>query len=195
VTRKALAAVASIALLALAMWLYARLPTDEERQGPITTEGRPGQDVRTAEFTVRVRDVRLARSVAGRYPSLGDKPIGTKGIFVIVYATVTSLNTPIQLDYAELRTADGLSYDATGRLDLGIANQKAFQPLFATPRVFAFEVPPDKLAGARLVAGHWYAPFLRVYVPEVSIDLGLTAVTAPRLAAMAPFEYVVKVPE
>jgi hypothetical protein len=185
----------SLALLALAMWLYARLPTRQERQAPITTEGRPGQEVRTAGFTVRVRDVRLARSVAERFPLPGDEPTRTKGVFVLVYATVTSFSKPIQLDYAELRTADGLSYGATSRLKLGIKNERAFQPLFRTPRVFAFEVPPGKLPGARLVTGHWYAPFLRVYVPEVSIDLGLTAETAPRLVAKAPERYVVEVPE
>ena len=218
--RPSLAAVTALALLVLATWLYERLPTEEERQAPLTTEGRVGEQVGTTGFTVRVRKVRLARavalandspyglggavfgsdlararSVAGRYPDLGDEPITTSGIFVIVYATVTSLEKPIQLDYAELRTADGLSYQATARLDLGIKNEAALQALFPTPRVFAFEVPPAKLVGARLVTGHWYAPFIRVYVPEVSIDLGLTARTTPTLLAGAPHDYKVRVPQ
>jgi hypothetical protein len=195
VIRKALAAVPAVALLALAMWLQARLPTDEEQQAPLTTEGRTGQDVTTAGFSVRVRAVRLAASVQGRYPALGDRPITTKGIFVIVYATVTSLREPLQLDYAELHTTDGLSYSQTGRLNLGIANERALQALFPTARVFAFELPPGKLAGARLVTGHWPAPFKREYAPEVSIDLGFTERTAAALAAKAPYEYKITVPE
>ncbi len=193
--KKTLAAVPAVALLALAMWLQTRLPTDEEQQAPLATEGRTGQDVTTAGFTVRVREVRLAKSVQGRYPALGDKPTTTKGIFVIVYATVTSLREPLKLDYAELRTADGLSYTQTGRLDLGIANERAFQALFPTPKVFAFELPPGKLAGARLVTGHWYAPYKREYAPEVSIDLGFTESNAPALVAKAPHDYKIKVPE
>lgn len=190
VARKAVAAVLTVGLAALTMWLYTVNPHIKARlQHPLVSEGRIGTAVDTTEFSVKVAKVDVASAISK--PSFLDKGKVTKslGLFVIVQTQIRSNKKPFTPGHVRLVTRGGVAYDESGRADLPDLNS-VFQPMLWAPATYIFEIPKDRLAGARLVVGT--ADLVNNLSGETSIDLGINGDQAARLAAHPTADYVLK---
>jgi hypothetical protein len=188
--RKAVAAVLTVALAALAMWLYTLKPHLESRlQEPLATSGRIGAAVRVPDFTVKVDKVDVAGALTK--PAVFGSPtvMRSPGWFVIVHAQVQGNKKPILPGHIRLVTRGGLAYDESGRTAI-FSSYGSAQPLLWTPVTYIFEIPKDRLAGVRLVVGT--TALLDQLSGEASIDLGVDGARAARLAAHPPAAYVLK---
>ncbi|HLV72939.1 MAG TPA: hypothetical protein VKY91_09150 [Vulgatibacteraceae bacterium] len=191
--RKALlkggAGIGGAALLAGAMWLHTLVPELRAAQlDPIRTGGKVGEVVRTRDFSVRVEKVEAARSLAPGF-SLGGRPdVGTDGIYLIVRFRASSHREPLQLRMANLETPGGYVYKHDPRTRAASAGvQPTFQPMIWTSGTFLYELPEDRLEGARLVVGP--GGLLPQLSAAAEIDLGITAKRAKELIGGAAEGY------
>lgn len=145
-----------------------------------------GQRAATDDFAVTVEGFRLARSyrVAGGDAD-GDagRVLKTPGIWVAVPVTIEMLREPGFVG-ARLRTRDGSLYrvNSDKRPDLRGVNIAQNQMLPGLPKKGAlfFEVPPEKLAGARLELFHGLMPPSLDAVVDVDLGLGDAALASAR---------------
>lgn len=157
------------------------LSTDDQVR-PITTTGTIGQTVRTADYDIRVDRVAAGHWLVDKSDDL-TKPAHTSGVFLVVWADLTALRKPVTLNTAYLRTADGHRYDTSGLMDfVGSLNQTDSQPGLTQYGAIGFELPPYRLAGARLVVGPAASARLSA---QADVDLGLSTDAARRLVAQA----------
>jgi hypothetical protein len=190
VVRKGVAAVLTVGLAALTMWLYTVKPHIEGGlQHPLISKGRIGTAVDSRDFSVKVTKVDVASAISK--PSFLDKGkvLKSLGLFVIVQTQIKSNEKPFTPGHVRLVTRGGVAYDESGRPDLPDDNSQ-FQPMLWAPATFIFEIPKDRLAGARLVLGS--ADLLNDLSGETSIDLGMDGDRAARLAAHPIPDYALK---
>ncbi|MFB9835683.1 hypothetical protein [Actinoallomurus acaciae] len=188
--RKAVAAVLTAGLAALTMWLYSVKPHIEARlQHPLVSKGRIGTAVGTTDFSVKVAKVDVASAISK--PSFLDKGKVMKslGVFVIVQTQIKSNKKPFTPGHVRLVTRGGVAYDESGRADLPDTSSE-FQPMLWAPATFIFEIPKDRLAGARLVVGT--ADLINNLSGETSVDLGISGDQAARLASHPTPDYELK---
>lgn len=188
--RKGLAAVLTVGLAALAMWLYDIKPGLESRMlHPLMTKGHVGTAVDTPEFSVKVGKVDVASAISK--PEILGKPKVMKslGLFVIVQLEMKSNEKPFQPGHIRLITRGGVAYDETGRPEIPGPSDE-YQPMLWAPAMYVFEIPKDRLAGIRLVIGN--SELLNDLSSEASVDLGIDADQAARLAAHPASDYVLK---
>jgi len=187
---KAATGVLSLALMAAAMWLYGLKPHLEDRmQKPISSTGNAGAVVGNSVFSVKVDKVDVATAIAKT--SFGDKPkiMPSLGIFVIVHLEIRSNRKPFDPGHARLMTRGGVSYDESGRSDIfGLNN--GYQPMLWGPATYVFEIPKDRLAGARLIVGQ--SGLLDQLSAQADVDLGIDRPKAAQLIAHASPAYVLK---
>jgi hypothetical protein len=183
------AAVTGAALLAAAMWLYDVKPQVEAtNMDPIRSTGRIGHVVTTPDFSIEVQRVDAARSLARGILGVG-APVRTGGVFLIVRARVMSQREPLRLQTAELETSGGYSYDHDPRTEVSETDAE-LQPLVWDKAAFVFELPSQRLAGARLVVGQGgLRPQLSA---EAQVDLGITPARAAELARGATEGYDIR---
>jgi hypothetical protein len=190
VARKAVAAVLTVALAALTMWLHTVEPHIKSRvQDPLASKGRIGAAVDTPDFSVKVTKVDVAAAISK--PSFLDKSKVMKslGLFVIVQTQIRSNKKPFTPGHVRLVTRGDVTYAESGRADLPDTSG-GFEPMRWAPATYIFEIPKDRLAGARLVVGT--ADLLNALSGETWIDLGLDGDQAARLAAHPTADYVLK---
>lgn len=183
------AGVGGAVLLAGAMWLHTLVPELRAAQlDPIRTGGAVGEEIRNRDFSVRVEKVEAARSLARGF-SLGDPShVGTDGVYLIVRFRATSHREPLQLRMAELETPGGYVYRHDPRIGTASAGvQPAFQPMIWTSGAFLFELPEERLEGARLVVGT--GGLLPQLSAAAEIDLGITRARADELTGGAAEGY------
>ncbi|GLZ14654.1 hypothetical protein Acsp04_48890 [Actinomadura sp. NBRC 104425] len=181
------AALVGTALLAAAMWLYDLTPEVESRQlDPIRDTGRIGQIVTNPRFSVQVQRVAAARSLASATPRTRP-PVRTEGVFLIVHARATSKREPLRLQTAQLETPGGYVFRKDPRPSVSLGPDPTFQPLIWDETAFVFELPPRRLAGARLVVGE--GGLLPQLSAAAEIDLGLTRSRAADLIRRAAENY------
>ncbi len=180
--RRIVSVLIGILLLAAAVYAQSLVPTAEQRNDPLTTNGVAGEVVRTDLFEARVDDVRAARTL--RITGSPDAVVADDGLlFLAVKVSATAPKRAIKLTTAYLVTDDGLRFDTTERVKerLTLGYTWVQSGWWSTGSYF-FEVPPSALAGARLsiVAG---TPKLYddQYAAEASIDLNLGPAEARRL--------------
>jgi hypothetical protein len=179
-------------LLAGAMWLHTVRPQVKAAElEPIRTGGTVGEEITTRFFSVRVDRVDVARSLAPNL-SLGDPPpVGTDGVYLIVRLRATSREEPVQLRSATLETPGGYTFKEDPRTGTASADaQPTFEPLIWTPTAFLFELPKERLEGARLVVGT--GGLLPQLSAAVDIDLGLSGSRAAELIRGAAERYEVE---
>jgi hypothetical protein len=130
--------------------------------------GEPG---RLREFDVAATGVRLTRAVqrAGEVSH-------TDQTYVVVTVETTARTRPQYLTNVELRTRDGRRYDP--RPEWSTAEPPVTQPGFSSRGVVVFEVPPDRVAGAKLFVGPSEGEVTR-FDAAVRADLGLDADAVP----------------
>ena len=188
--RKAVAAVLTVGLMAAAMWLYTFKPHLEDRQQhPLMTHGRLGAVVDNRDFSVKVIRVDVASAITK--PDVLAKPtvMRSLGIFVIVQAQIKSNKKPFQAGHIRLETRGGVEYDVSGRAAIPDSDNE-YQPMLWGPAQYVFEIPKDRLAGARLVVGS--AALQNELSAETNVDLDLGGAKGARLAAHPAASYVLK---
>jgi hypothetical protein len=119
----------------------------------------------------------------------GDRRMTTPGIFVIAYLSAKSRLKPLQLGHVQLATRGGLSYDEAGRTDI-FTTDASLEPMLWRSAFYVFEIPKDRLAGARLRVGQ--SDLVDNLSAESEIDLGLTAGRAAQLLAHPVADYALK---
>jgi hypothetical protein len=190
VPRKVVAGLLTAGLLALAMWLSTFEPHMQAKaQDPITTSGRIGAVVDNRDFSVRVDRVDVARSITkSSFPT--PKVMRSLGLFMIVHLNVKSNQKPFQAGHVRLVTRGGVTYDETGRAAIASFGDDDYQPMLWAPATYVFEIPPDRLAGARLVFGG--SALLNQLSAETSVDLGINGDRAAQLRAHPAATYTLK---
>lgn len=167
-------------------------PEDDERDDPITTSGSLGETVDTGDFQLTVERVRVTHALTFDDGFATSPPVRTKGVWVVLTATVVGGTTPVTYDNAHLETPDGYEYELSGRTDssLTLTDDVRIGPGIARRGAIVFELPPDRLEGARLRLGP--ASLSSRLGPEALVDLELDAATAERLVDTAPKRIALK---
>jgi hypothetical protein len=187
--RKLVAGLLTAALMALAMWLYTFKPHIEAGlQEPITSSGRVGSVVTNPVFSVKVRKVDVARSIT-KSSFLKPQVMPSIGLFLVVQLDIRSNKKPFAPGHVRLATRGGVSYAESGRAALPTINGD-FQPLLWAPVTYVFELPKDRLAGARLIVGQ--SALLNQLSAETSVDLGIDDQRAAQLGAHPAATYTLK---
>jgi hypothetical protein len=188
--RKVVAAVLTVGLMAAAMWLYTFKPRLEDRaQHPLMTHGRLGAVVGNPDFSVKVTRVDVASAITK--PDFLSKPtvMRSLGIFVIVEAQLKSNKKPFLAGHIRLETPGGVEYGVSGRAAISDSDNE-YQPMLWSPARYVFEIPKDRLAGARLIIGS--IALQNELSAETNVDLGLGGAKGERLAAHPAASYVLK---
>jgi hypothetical protein len=186
---KAVSAVLTVALMVAAMWLYGRKPhLKAGNLKPLLAQGHIGAVVTTGDFSVKVGSVVVAASI--QKPDF-PKPqvMKTPDLFVIVQAQARSEHRPFQLGHVRLLTRGGVAYQESGRAALP-SSDGMLEPMLWTPATYIFEIPKDRLAGARLVVGE--ADLLNQLSGETDVDLRIDGGKAARLSAHPTPTYALK---
>ena len=180
----------SVPLLVLAMWLHDREPHvlahDTE---PIRTSGRIGHVVSNSSFAIRVDSVVVARSLSGG--SLPTDPRETTdGVFLIVKFRAMGQKKPYSMQNPRLESGS-YTYDTTGRtIEGGDFFGDSFPPMMWKAGQVCFEIPKNRLAGARIVVGEGLV--LSQLSAESAVDLGIGKAKAADLIAHAAEGYNLK---
>lgn len=145
--RRRLAAIAALPLI-LATVAAARLiavttPIGEDHVRPWVHQGRMNETVVGNDLAVMVLGIRGGRAYAG-FPN----PVTTDGLFLLVRARVTAVDTRAGVGYAELVDADGNAYAAARRTDTLLAHQ--IDPGITVEGELLFEVPATAATRLRL---------------------------------------------
>lgn len=189
--RKIIAGLLTVGLMALAMWLYTFKPhLEDKEQDPLVTSGHIGAVVDNPDFSVKVGKIDVATGIA-KSSFLQEKTqvMPSLGIFVIVHLEIKSNQKPFQPGDPKLTTRGGVSYDESGRAAISISNGD-YQPMLWAPATYVFEIPKDRLAGARLVIGE--SALLIQLSAETEVDLGIDDGEAAQLLAHASPAYALK---
>jgi hypothetical protein len=189
--RKILAGLLTIGLMALAMWLYTFKPRLEAREKtPLVSSGRVGAVVDNPVFSVKVGKVDVATGIAkSSFLSQKAQVMPSLGIFVIVQLEMKSNQKPFQPGDPQLLTRGGVSYDESGRAAISTAHGD-YQPMLWAPATYVFEIPRDRLAGARFAIGE--SALLNQLSAETQVDLGIDHDRAAQLLAHPSPAYALK---
>lgn len=180
----------SVALMAAAMWLYTFKPHLQARmQTPLAARGHIGAVVGNRVFSVKVDKVDVATSITKQDVFSTPAPMPSLGIFVIVSARLRSNEKPFQVGGVRLATRGGLSYQESGRPAIPSGGAD-YEPMLWGKATFVFEIPKDRLAGARLVVGE--QQFMTQLSAQAVVDLGIDDAQAERLLSHASGSYVLK---
>jgi hypothetical protein len=122
----------------------------------------------SSEFAARVLDVQLTRAV--QRDEFSD-PITTDAAFAVVALAADARTGTVTFSRdVWLVTADGVRY--APRPEVSFAQPSLVEAGFTAAGTFVFQVPPDRLAGARLLVEPTVATF-EVHDVTVRVDLGL----------------------
>lgn len=168
-----------LVLFAAVLFVTRSAPTYEQQLGNIATSGRIGELIDTRGFKLRVERVYAAKRVVAA-SAFEPKPFATKGIWVVIVATLIGDWKATPYSNTRLTTPDGRIYHPTRRLlgaDL-LTEDGATEPGIPRRGVILFEVPPDALEGSVLHVARGLESRLG---PEAVVDLRLSAAAARRL--------------
>jgi hypothetical protein len=153
-----------IALLIGAAAIYADtfVMNKDDLDAPLTTRAATGAVAATGRFSARIEKVVVARSLrlltTGTDPDTGSTTIkrstsvSTPDVFVVTTISATSPGDPTRLRIAWLRTADGVEYVATDRVDRAFTlTHRPVQHGWWVKLTFVFEIPLEALPGASVV--------------------------------------------
>ncbi|MFC4530215.1 hypothetical protein [Sphaerisporangium dianthi] len=169
-----MAAVIGIALAIGAVCLQTFVMTADEKAAPLTVSGGKGEILASDHFSARLEQIEFARSVRVKRTYTTDE-VATDQIFLVVKVGATTPRRPIKL-VPYLVTADGLRFNATDKInETATLTDKWIQTGWWRSGLCFFEIPPGKVAGARVVVTEQQVNSLYddQYLPEVSLDLGL----------------------
>jgi hypothetical protein len=180
--RTVVSAIVAAALCAAAMWLWRRQPDLEANSlNPLRTYGRIGAVVKNDVFSVRIDHYDVAASITTASATSGNHI--ADGLFVLVHFQARAERRPFTMAHVRLETRDGRRYDEGGRIGVVTKADGTYQPMVWGSGTLVFEVPKDRLAGARVVIGQYEGTSVNDLSAENVIDLGIDRAKAAQLAA------------
>jgi hypothetical protein len=196
-SRRRLARRAADALLVLVglsamVWMDRHRPNLTANQAPFPTRGTIGAQARGRDFALTVDRLALTRALElpGALSSALPQRRETNGVWLLVDARLDALHEPIALpdsfETPSLRTRDGLVYASAGRrmpMGLSLLTAATAAPGIPARGLLVFELPPERLPGAVLIASSRSLPALD---SVVEIDLRLTDVDVRRRIETMP---------
>lgn len=189
--RRIVSAVAGVALAIGAVYAQTYVMTVNDKTAPLTVSGGMREELRTDHFSARLERIEFARSIRVKKAYSTDEA-KTDQIFLVVKVGATSPRRPIKL-VPHLVTAGGLRFAATDKVDENATiTAKWIQPGWWRSGLCFFEIPPDEVAGARVVVSEPVnSLYDDQYIPEVSMDLGLDEAKASEAMSAAKDGYEV----
>ena len=182
----------ALAVLVAIVWLRRHEPSYSERVAPVRVAGEPGRRVQARNFAVRVDTAGLTVAKALRGPpatSLATEPVmvRTPGVWLSVPARIEALREEGMVS-ALVRSRDGLVYKSGGS-DRPKVPTLNLDDRFVAPGLpeqgrYFFELPPDRLQGARMLL-YWGGLTPGRNDALVDIDLGIDADQARALLRQA----------
>jgi hypothetical protein len=173
------AAVVGVALLGVAMVLYTIKPDLEAGVlDPIRTTGPIGKEITTPAFSVKATRVDVAKSLKSAGTFDDGKIVRTDGIFVIVQLQAKSNEKPFLMNLTNLETPGGFSFRTTDRTGT-IGTDPKLEPLIWSKFALTFEIPKNRLAGARLTLRD--LSLLPQLTSEAAVDLDISTAKAATL--------------
>ncbi|PRX99773.1 hypothetical protein [Allonocardiopsis opalescens] len=181
-------------LLLVGLVLVGRLEIDDpELVEPLSYSGDAGERVHAGSFSVLVNQVAATGQIADASDLGEPEPKDTQGVWLVIVMAMSSTSTPLNIVSPVIVTDDGYEYAATQRVFNTIANHSApFQPGIPQAGAMAFELPPERLPGARLRFSTSEGIDDRL-AGQVEIDLGIDAARAAELTENAP--ELIQIPE
>ncbi|MCW2882242.1 MAG: hypothetical protein JWQ95_6342 [Sphaerisporangium sp.] len=191
VWRRLAGAVLGLALASAAVYAQTFVMTADDRRAPLTVSGGMHGQLNTDHFSARLERVEFARSVRVK-STYGTDEATTDQLFLIVKIGATSPRRPVKL-VSHILTSDGLRFEATDHVNVSATlGDKWVQPGWWRSGFYFFEIPPDKVAGARVVVSEMNnTVYGDQYAPEVSFDLGLDGAKARQMTDAAKDVYEV----
>lgn len=156
-----LAAISGLALAVLVLYgLQKTMPTYGNITSPIALYGKTGEALSARNFTITVKDLRLARAITlsafGR-----ERSYSTSGVWALVETEAAARDETIILTSASWLGRDGARYTASERLSNapGLLTNQRLEPGLSTRALLVFEIPESELPDAEiLVARTAYQP-------------------------------------
>jgi hypothetical protein len=180
-------AAVSLPLFALAMWLWSWEPHILAHDSqPLRTSGRIGHVVTNPSFAFRVDGIAVAHSIStGSFST--DRRQTADGVFLIVKFRAMGEKKPYNMDDPRLESGPD-TFRTSGRIGLDSEPASStYEPLMWRSGQVCFEIPKNRLAGARLVVGE--GGLLTQLSAETAIDLGIGRTKAADLLAHAAEGY------
>lgn len=173
-------------VLIVAVLAVGRLtPTPNDRVAQIATHGKLGETIDTGGFTVNVHKVQATTTLTAQ-SSFGDKSAQrTDQIWLVLDATIRGDWRPTTYNDARLETSGGFLFRASERITSELVTEDMIQPGLARRGMIVFELPKNRLAGAKLRLGRSLTEDVRLG-PEAVVDLGIDDAKAKQLVEDAP---------
>ncbi|MFI0450886.1 hypothetical protein [Actinomadura sp. 6N118] len=182
------AGVVGCALLAAAMWFHSLKPKVEaDVIDPIRASGKVGKVITNRDFKLQLERVVVARSLKQGLSSSTQPPVGTDGVFVVVSGRAMSQKKPISLNTAVLETRDGYKYKKAQRPGVYAVDPSDLAPLLWGKLTFYFEIPKERLAGARVVVSQ--SSLFLAPNAATEVDLGISESRAEEMIRGAVQNY------
>lgn len=185
------AGIAVVLLFATAMWIKDQeIGLRTSATDPVGPSGVLGETVGNRLFRLKVERYDSVRSVKNPSSLAVDQGIRTDNIFLFVHARIWSDREPLTPSKPRLVTDDGLTYLQSSRVGALGDLFRVYQPKMWYSIAMPFELPKDRLEGARLVVDN--TKIINLLPAKVEVDLKIDKATADRLRAQPLDSYEIK---
>jgi hypothetical protein len=189
--QRAGAGIAVVLLFATAMWIKDQeIGLRASTTDPVGPSGAVGETVGNGLFRLKVERYESVRSVKNTSSLSAGQAIRTDNVFLVVHARIWSDREPLSPSKPRLVTEDGLTYLQSSRVS-GLGDLfPVYQPKMWYPIALTFELPKDRLEGARLVVDN--TKIINLLPAKIEVDLGIDKAIADRLRARPLDSYEIK---
>ena len=168
-TRHLLRIVVVIATAIVLATLQTTTPPYAMLTGPIRTTGPASETVAGKTFSLKVRTVAKAKTIA--YDQFGTAvALQSSGVWVVVSAQLQGFDQTMPIRAATIVGSSGRLYRLSQRAGgaPNILSAKTLQPGLPTSGLFIFEMPEDETTAMTLVVSEQYDPQLQ---DEIAVSL------------------------
>jgi hypothetical protein len=167
-------------------------PIPNQQVAQIITRGKIGETIDTGGFKLTVHKVQATTTLtsADTFGSNGGQV--TTDMFLVIDATIVGDWRPTTYNDAQLETGGGYVYRASDRFSGGVVTEDQIQPGISRRGMVVFELPKDRIAGAKLRLGRSQTEDVRLG-PAAVVDLELDDAKTAELLKKAPKQ--IRLPE